>query len=132
MIVGSIYWRNYMKKQLSLLSRLQGFDKRIDAMYKSGLPGPNEQRRMTKKQKLLADEREDLARDISERVLRTYERMRESRLRSSAVVPVINSVCQGCYMVVTKSVVMELKKGGELVLCEHCGRILFLGDGDAV
>lgn len=120
-----------MKKQLSLLSKLQSFDKRIDAMYKSGLPNRNEQRKMTRKQKLLADEREGLTQGISEPLLRTYERMRESRLKSDAVVPVINGVCQGCYMVVTKSVVMQLKRGGELVLCEHCGRILVLSNGDA-
>jgi predicted nucleic acid-binding Zn-ribbon protein len=119
-----------MKKQLSLLSKLQTFDRQVDAMYKCGLPDPNDSRKMTKKQKLLADEREDLTRGISESVLRTYERMRGSRMKSNAVVPVINGVCQGCYMVVTKSVVMQLKKAGELVLCEHCGRILFLSDGD--
>ncbi len=120
-----------MKKQLSLLNKLQTFDKQIDSMYKSGLPGPNDSRKLTKKQQSLADEREDLTRGIKEPLLRTYERMRDSRMRSSAVVPVINGVCQGCYMVVTKSVIMELKKGGELILCEHCGRILFLNDGGA-
>lgn len=120
-----------MKKQMSLLSKLQTFDKHVDGMYKAGLPGPNDSRKMTKKQKLLANEREDLTRRISEPVLRTYERMRDSRMKSNAVVPVINGVCQGCYMVVTKSVVMELMKAGRLILCEHCGRILFLTDGDA-
>lgn len=121
-----------MKKQLSLLSSLQSFDRRVDAMYKSGLPTPDDSRKMTKKQKLLSDEREDLIRGISEPLLRTYERMRESRLRSNPVVPVINGVCHGCYMVVTKSVIMELKRGGNLVLCEHCGRILFLNDAQNV
>ena len=120
-----------MRKQLSLLSRLQSFDKRIDAMYKSGLPARNEERKMTKKQKTLAVQREGLTQGISKPLLRAYERMRESRRRSNAVVPVINGVCQGCYMVVTKSVVMQLKRGGELVVCEHCGRILVLSDGDA-
>ena len=120
-----------MKKQVSLLSELQSFDSRMDAMYKSGLPDPDGPRKLTKKQKLLVSERESLTRGISKNVLRMYERMRESSLRSNAVVPAINGVCQGCYMVITKSVVMELKRGDKLVLCEHCGRILLLNDGDA-
>ena len=120
-----------MKKQMSLLSTLQNFDSRMDAMYKSGLPDPNGPRKLTKKQKLLLSERRTLTRGISTRVLSTYERMRGSRLKPNPVVPATNGVCQGCYMVVTKSVVMELKRGDELVLCEHCGRILFLGDGES-
>lgn len=119
-----------MKKQLSRLSKLQSFDNRMDNMYKSGLPHPAGPRKLTNKQRLLAIERESLTHGISKRLLRTYERMRESRLKSNAVVPVINGVCQGCYMVVTKSVIMELKRGEDLVLCEHCGRILLLSDGD--
>jgi predicted nucleic acid-binding Zn-ribbon protein len=119
-----------MKRQLSRLSKLQRFDNRMDTMYRSGLPEPTGPRRLTKKQRLLASQRESLIEGISTRLLRAYERMRESRLKSSAVVPVVNGVCQGCYMVVTKSVIMELKKSDELVLCEHCGRILFLSDGD--
>jgi len=119
-----------MKKQLPLLSKLQSFDNRMDAMYKSGLPQPGGPRKLTEKQRCLASERENLTQGISKPLLRTYERMRGSRLKSNAVVPVINGVCQGCYMVVTKSVIVELKRGQELVLCEHCGRILFLRDGD--
>jgi hypothetical protein len=118
-----------MKKQMSLLSRLQSFDNRMDAMYRSGLPLPDGTRKLTKKQRLLATEREKLTEGIRNHLLSKYERMRESRLKSSAVVQVINGVCQGCYMVVTKSVIMDLKRGKELVLCDHCGRILFLSDG---
>ncbi len=119
-----------MKKQITLLNKLQNFDSRMDAIYKSGLPDPEGPRKLTKKQRLLANQRENLTQGISEPILRTYERMRGSRLRSNAVVPAINSVCQGCFMVITKSVQMELKRGHQLVLCEHCGRILFLSDGD--
>jgi uncharacterized protein len=121
-----------MKKQLSLLSKLQSLDRRVDATYKTGLPAPDNSRKMTKKQRLLSDEREDLIQGISQPLLRAYERMRESSLRSNPVVPVINGVCHGCYMVVTKSVIMELKRGGNLVLCEYCGRILFLNDAQNV
>ncbi len=119
-----------MKKQLSWLSKLQSFDNRMDAVYTSGLPQPSGARKLTQKQRLLAGERESLIEGISRPLLHAYERMRESRLRSNAVVPLVNGVCQGCYMVVTKSVIMGLKRGDELVLCEHCGRILFLNDGE--
>lgn len=119
-----------MKMQLSRLSKLQRFDNRMDTIYKSGLPQPTGPRKLTKKQRLLASQRENLSEGISTRVLRTYERMRQTRVKPNAVVPVVNGVCQGCYMVVTKSVIIELKRSDELILCEHCGRILFLSDGD--
>ena len=121
-----------MRKQLSLLSKLQVFDNRLDAMYSdSSSPAHTMHRKPSKKRQHLANEREGLTQGINEHLLRAYERMRGSRLRSNAVVPVINGVCQGCYMVVTKSVIMQLKRGCELVLCEHCGRILFLSDTEA-
>jgi predicted nucleic acid-binding Zn-ribbon protein len=120
-----------MKKQLSLLSKLQSFDNRLDTMYKSGLSVEDKPEKLTKKQKLLVAERQGLTEGISKPLLRTYERMRDSRLKSNAVVRVINGVCQGCFLVVTKSVIMQLKKGNNLILCEHCGRILFMNDGSA-
>jgi predicted nucleic acid-binding Zn-ribbon protein len=119
-----------MKRQLSLLSKLQSFDNRVDTMYKAGLPERDGPRKLTKKQKQLAAERDGIAQGIGKTALGAYERMRETRLKPNAVVPVISGVCQGCYMVVTKSVIVELKRGDELVLCEHCGRILFLPDGE--
>ena len=67
-----------------------------------------------------------MVRKLDDGILNRYERMRTSRIRGNAIVPVVNDVCQGCHMAVTKSLIAELLNGRSLVTCEHCGRILYL------
>ena len=116
-----------MRKQLKVLTKLQSFDNRMDTIYKSGLsPTKFRKRKPGKKQRQLLKKREGLARKINPYLLKKYERMRQSKIKSNIIVPVINGVCQGCFMEVTKSVIIELMQGEDLVSCEHCGRILYL------
>ena len=49
-----------------------------------------------------------------------YSRMR----MKPAVAQVINGQCASCHVTVTSSGMQLLRKGDELVHCEHCGRIL--------
>ena len=115
-----------LSRQLRELSRLQSFDNKMDTMYKQGLPADASSNRVGVKQKTLIRQRRTMLRKLDGTLLRQYERMRGSRIKGNAIVPVVNGVCQGCYMVVTKSLVAELLEGGSLITCEHCGRILYL------
>jgi predicted nucleic acid-binding Zn-ribbon protein len=49
-----------------------------------------------------------------------YRRMR----MTPPVAKVLNNQCQACRVTVTSSGMQMLRKGDELVFCEHCGRIL--------
>ena len=49
-----------------------------------------------------------------------YRRMR----MQSPVAKVVNNQCAACYVTVTSSGMQILRKGDEIVHCEHCGRIL--------
>jgi hypothetical protein len=115
-----------LSKQLRQLSKLQHFDNRMDDLYKDGLPTEDSGRKLGPKQKVFLRQRKSMVRNLDGRLVHRYERMQRSRIRGNAIVPVVNGVCQGCYMVVTKSLVAELMEGGSLVTCEHCGRILYI------
>jgi len=115
-----------LSKQLRELSKLQSFDNRMDSMYKDGLPDNGAERRVGSKQMEFMQQRQTMVRELDGTLVRQYERMRRSRIKANAVVPVANSVCQGCFMVVTKSLLGELIRGDSLITCEHCGRILYL------
>ncbi|TVM03937.1 MAG: hypothetical protein CV087_02670 [Candidatus Brocadia sp. WS118] len=49
-----------------------------------------------------------------------------------AVVPVVNKVCQGCFMSVTAQTLNQLLSGKDITFCNSCGRILYLNNGNEV
>ena len=115
-----------LSKQLQQLSKLQSFDNKMDTLYKDGLPTGDSGRKPGPKQKVFLRQRNSMVRKLEGTLVHRYERMQQSRIRGNAVVAVVNGVCQGCYMVVTKSLVAELMEGSSLITCEHCGRILYM------
>lgn len=59
-------------------------------------------------------------------ILDRYDRM---RLRGKkGVAAVRNQVCGSCHMQVSRGVVMALRRGETLQLCENCGRYLYLAE----
>jgi uncharacterized protein len=74
----------------------------------------------------LETEREALAAQIDADVLDQFERLFNSK-GDAAVVAVEHGVCTGCHMKVTTATSAEVKAGKEIVNCENCGRILYLG-----
>ncbi|MDT8323807.1 MAG: C4-type zinc ribbon domain-containing protein [Bacteroidota bacterium] len=67
-------------------------------------------------------QREALLKDILERDLELYTRIREAK--GKAVAPIRRESCSGCYNVVPPQMILEVKKNDRLFICEHCGRIL--------
>jgi uncharacterized protein len=77
-------------------------------------------------QKELETERQTLAAQIDDDVLDQFERLFNSK-GDAAVVAVEHGVCTGCHMKVTTATAAAVKAGKEIVSCENCGRILYLG-----
>jgi predicted nucleic acid-binding Zn-ribbon protein len=71
-------------------------------------------------------ERETLASKIDADLLDQFERMFNSK-GDAAIVAVEHGVCTGCQMKVTTATAARVKAGKEIVSCEQCGRILYLG-----
>ena len=74
----------------------------------------------------LATEREALASKIDADLLDQFERLFNSK-GDAAIVAVEHGVCTGCHMKVTTATAAGVKAGKEIVTCENCGRILYLG-----
>jgi predicted nucleic acid-binding Zn-ribbon protein len=77
-------------------------------------------------QQELETEREALAAQIDADVLDQFERLFNSK-GDAAVVAVEHGVCTGCHMKVTTATTARVRAGKEIVSCENCGRILYLG-----
>jgi uncharacterized protein len=77
-------------------------------------------------QRDLEKEREALAAEIDADLLDQFERLFNSK-GDAAVVAVEHGVCTGCHMKVTTATASRVKAGKEIVSCENCGRILYLG-----
>ena len=74
----------------------------------------------------LAKEREELAGKVDGDLLGRFERLFNSK-GDAAIVAVEHGVCTGCHMKVTTATAARVKAGKEIVNCEQCGRILYLG-----
>jgi len=69
--------------------------------------------------------REDLSRNIEQKVLSFYEKIR-IWAGNTAVVPVKKQACYGCYMKLNDKTYSEVIKADEICNCPHCGRILYI------
>jgi len=69
--------------------------------------------------------REALSRNLEQKVLAFYEKIR-IWAGNTAVVPVKKQACYGCYMKLNDKTYAEVIRADEICNCPHCGRILYL------
>lgn len=81
-------------------------------------------------EKQLAVERDDQSKNVEERLLLSYNKIRNNALNGLAVVTVKRGACGGCFNVVPPQRQADIKDKKKIIVCEHCGRIL--ADVDAV
>ena len=67
---------------------------------------------------------EDAAKQIEERVLKGYKKIRENMRNRLAVVTIDREACGGCFAVIPPQTLIELKQRIRLIHCENCGRLL--------
>lgn len=73
--------------------------------------------------KLLKD-REKQSKNIEERLMRSYNKIRKNAINGLAVVSVKRDACGGCFNVVPPQRQAEIRERKKIIVCEHCGRIL--------
>lgn len=72
----------------------------------------------------LKNMREDLVKSIDGKMLEQYEYLR-GRKNGIAVAKLEEGTCTACHMQVPVGLIGSVRRGGELVACAACGRILF-------
>ncbi|WP_422359744.1 zinc ribbon domain-containing protein [Reichenbachiella sp.] len=68
--------------------------------------------------------REKASKGIEERLLLSYNKIRENVRNGLAVVPVKRDACGGCFNIVPPQKQAEIREKKKLIVCEHCGRVL--------
>lgn len=78
----------------------------------------------------LKKERDTLAEKADPEILAIYERLLQNK-KDRVVVPLENRYCTGCHIALTAQHENVVRKGENLVFCEHCSRIHFWTEFDA-
>ncbi|EAJ2919969.1 hypothetical protein CXE41_03010 [Campylobacter coli] len=95
--------QNLDEIRVSISSQMDGLEKERMNVY-------------TKKTKLVAE--------MNQKVLSFYEKIRKWA-KNTAVVPVKKQACYGCFMKIYDKTYLSVIKGEEIIICPHCGRILY-------
>ncbi|AXX85472.1 hypothetical protein CRU86_00235 [Aliarcobacter skirrowii] len=75
--------------------------------------------------------RNELLGNFDKKILTFYEKIKRWA-KDTAVVPVKQQACFGCFMKISDKTYAEVIKGEEIVNCLHCGRILYKGEEETV
>lgn len=102
-----------------------GNNKTMEAEIAESLSRINEEGRTLKVQ------RDELAENADPEVLRIYERLLRNK-KDRVVVPIENRCCSGCHIMLTAQDENMVRKGEHLVFCEHCSRILYWQESEAL
>ena len=62
--------------------------------------------------------------DIEERLLKAYHKVRNTYRNGLAVVTVQRNSCGGCFNKIPPQLQIEISQSKRIVACEHCGRVL--------
>lgn len=72
----------------------------------------------------LMKNRDKASKNIEERLLNSYNKIRGNVRNGLAVVSVKRGACGGCFNVVPPQKQAEIREKKKLIVCEHCGRVL--------
>jgi uncharacterized protein len=81
--------------------------------------------------KILKNQRDELVKKAEPEIFRVYERLLRNK-KDRVVVPIENRCCSGCHIMLTAQDENLVRKGERLVFCEHCSRIHFWQESEAL
>lgn len=87
--------------------------------------------RINEEGRVLKDQRDKLAKHADTEVLRIYERLLKNK-KDRVLVPIENRCCSGCHIMLTAQDENLVRKGEHLVFCEHCSRIHYWPESQAL
>lgn len=81
--------------------------------------------------RVLKEKRDALVAKADPDVFRIYERLLRNK-KDRVVVPIENRCCSGCHIMLTAQDENLVRKGERLVFCEHCSRIHYWQESEAL
>lgn len=87
--------------------------------------------RINEEGKVLKAERDQMVLKADPEVFRIYERLLRNK-RDRVVVPIENRCCSGCHIMLTAQDENLVRKGERIVFCEHCSRIHYWQESQAL
>ncbi|MDN5200400.1 C4-type zinc ribbon domain-containing protein [Fulvivirgaceae bacterium BMA10] len=72
----------------------------------------------------IANAREKASKNIEDRLLNSYNKIRDNARNGLAVVSVKRGACGGCFNIVPPQRQADIREKKKIIVCEHCGRIL--------
>lgn len=85
----------------------------------------------TEKEEEALIKKSDAARkNIDERLLFAYDKLRSNARNGLAVVQVVRDSCGGCFNSIPPQRQMEIELRKKITICEHCGRIVVPNQGE--
>lgn len=79
----------------------------------------------------LKTSRDHQAKSADAEVMKIYERLLNNK-KDRVVVPIENRTCSGCHIALTAQHENVVRKGERLVFCEHCSRIHYWQESEAL
>lgn len=77
-----------------------------------------------KDEESLLNKSERLAKDIEERLVTAYQKIRSNARNGLAVVTVDRDACGGCFNKIPPQRQLDIRTRKKIIVCEYCGRIL--------
>lgn len=87
--------------------------------------------RINEEGRVLKTQRDKLSSKADAEVLRIYERLLRNK-KDRVLVPIENRCCSGCHIMLTAQDENMVRKGEHLVFCEHCSRIHYWPESEAL
>lgn len=81
--------------------------------------------------RVLKTQRDELVSSAEPETFRIYERLLRNK-RDRVVVPIENRCCSGCHIMLTAQDENLVRKGERIVFCEHCSRIHYWPESQAL
>ncbi|PRD53771.1 zinc ribbon domain-containing protein [Sphingobacterium gobiense] len=77
-----------------------------------------------KEEDALVDKADKAEKNIEERLLKVYNKLRGTFRNGLAVVSIERDSCSGCYNKIPPQLQSEIRQRKKVIICEHCGRII--------
>lgn len=108
-----------VKEKETFLSQLKSLtDSQKEEVIKKAENEANEKKELT-------DKKNEISRNLDPKIKEIYyDTLKKSG--GVAIVPVVNQVCNGCFLRIPPQILIEIKKANELIYCPRCHRIVYL------